>query len=212
MAAWNLESLPGDAGEIAALEAPERNRRILESLVPDGLAARITQQPSVRAAKVVYMSVYAVGMWLLVFGFMGLFHRFFAHPSPAMRYLADSSYWLYIVHLNILFQLAIWVAEVRMTWPLKMTFYCVAAVAIMIPSYHYLVRSTFIGQILNGRRYPYVPLLQSPLFDWTRNRPESRANVTAPVSPRGTMLTPHLFAEAPIAAEADLLDRSAERD
>ncbi len=212
VAAWQLATLPGDGGELAALEAPERNRRILESLVPGGLASQITQRNSVRAAKFVYMSVYAVGMWLLVFGFMGLFHRFFTHPSPEMRYLADSSYWLYIVHLNILFQLGIWVADVRMTWPLKLTFYCVAAVAIMIPSYHWLVRSTFIGQVLNGRRYPYVPLLQSPLFDWKRDRRETQAGSAAPMRPVGTMLTPHLFAEAPVAARSDLLDRDSERN
>jgi hypothetical protein len=27
----------------------------------------------------------------------------------------------------------------------------------MMPSYHYLVRSTWIGQLLNGRKYPVQP-------------------------------------------------------
>jgi hypothetical protein len=44
--------------------------------------------------------------------------------------------------------------------------------ALMFASYHYLVRSTFIGQVLNGRRYPFVawpfvgtPKLGSDLFE-----------------------------------------------
>ena len=154
LAVWNLGEFQGDAAGLAALKAPERNRKILETMLPACIAPQITHQPSVKAAKFAYMTVYAFGMWLLVFGFVGLFHHFFYRPSPAMRYLADSSYWLYIVHLNILFQLGIWVADVRMTWPIKLTFYCVAAVAVMIPSYHWLVRSTFIGQVLNGAGIP----------------------------------------------------------
>ena len=152
------------------------------------------------------MTAYAFGMWLLVFGLMGSFHHFFHRPTPAMRYLADSSYWLYIVHLNVLFLLGIWVADVPMTWPIKLTFYCVAAMVIMIPSYHWLVRSTLIGQILNGRRYPYVPLLQSPLFDWKRGASDASVGGDRAVDGRQLMPQSHLFVRTPVVAGAEVVD------
>jgi peptidoglycan/LPS O-acetylase OafA/YrhL len=181
LAAWNLSAYPELRSSLAEVGALERNRKVLEAALPGSIAPQITQLTSVKWAKFGYMLVYSVGMWLLVFGFVGFFHHFFQHPSPAMRYLADSSYWLYIVHLNILFQLGIWVADVPMSWPIKLTFYSVAAMTIMIPSYHWLVRSSFIGQVLNGRRYPYVPLFESPLFNWRKQAVGESTSESSPV-------------------------------
>lgn len=46
----------------------------------------------------------------------------------------------------------------------KFAAYNVLLVAVLMPTYHYFVRSTWIGQLLNGRRYPYKPFFQSDLF------------------------------------------------
>ncbi len=72
--------------------------------------------------------------------------RYFANPSPFARYMADSSYWLYIVHLPILCQINVLVAQYRWHWLPKTLFYTAVAFAIMMPSYHYLVRSTWLGK------------------------------------------------------------------
>ena len=43
-------------------------------------------------------------VWLLVLGVSGLFLRVLSSPNRVLRYLADGSYWLYLVH----FPLMIW--------------------------------------------------------------------------------------------------------
>lgn len=80
----------------------------------------------------------------------GLFLRGFQRPSPTMRYIADSAYWMYIIHLPLV------IAINWMLYPLpapaivKFTLVCLAAFAIMLASYHLFVRYTWIGVLLNG--------------------------------------------------------------
>jgi glucan biosynthesis protein C len=102
----------------------------------------------------VHSALYALMMWGFVLGFLGLFVRFRRHPSPRWRYIADSSYWIYLVHLPVVVALQILVARWPVHWVLKYPLVVTAAVPVLYLSYHYLVRSTFIGVQLNGRRYP----------------------------------------------------------
>jgi glucan biosynthesis protein C len=70
------------------------------------------------------------------------------------RYLADSSYWLYLAHLPIVFFLQAALALVPWHWTIKFPLILAIALTVLLASYHYLVRPTWIGQILNGRKYP----------------------------------------------------------
>jgi len=101
-----------------------------------------------------YSTLYAVMMWGFVLGFLGLFVRFCGKPSATWRYISDSSYWIYITHLPLIVWLQIVVAHWPWPWPVKYPLILVVAVPLLFLSYHYLVRSTFIGVQLNGRRYP----------------------------------------------------------
>jgi peptidoglycan/LPS O-acetylase OafA/YrhL len=105
----------------------------------------------------VYSSLYALMMWGLVLGFLGLFIRFFHAESPAWRYVADSSYWIYLVHLPLVVWLQILVARWPVHWTVKWPLIIAAAAPILFLSYHYFVRFTFIGVQLNGRKYPRHP-------------------------------------------------------
>ena len=40
-------------------------------------------------------------VWLFIFGFTGLFLRYFSKHSARMRYISDSSYWVYLLHLPL---------------------------------------------------------------------------------------------------------------
>jgi len=99
-----------------------------------------------------YCYLYGIVMLLLVLGVTGFFVRYFEKPSKKWRYLADSSYWLYIIHFPIVvfFQVALYRWEVY--WAFKFTLINVVSFTVMLLSYHFLVRATFIGATLNGRR------------------------------------------------------------
>ncbi|MCB0523743.1 MAG: acyltransferase family protein [Lewinellaceae bacterium] len=93
-------------------------------------------------------------IWMFIFGFTGLSIRYASQHSPLMRYVADSSYWVYLIHLPLVLVLPSAIVH----WPISATlkFLTVLAITSLIcfVSYHYLVRDTFIGKFLNGRRYP----------------------------------------------------------
>jgi peptidoglycan/LPS O-acetylase OafA/YrhL len=101
-----------------------------------------------------YCYLYGVVMLLLVFGVTGFFVKYFKKPSRTWRYLADSSYWLYLIHLPIVVWLQVALYRWDVHWTLKFALINGVAFSIMLLSYRYLVRSTFIGLILNGRKYP----------------------------------------------------------
>lgn len=91
-------------------------------------------------------------MWLLVGLTIGFFKRFFDRPNKMIRYLAESSYWLYLIHLPIVIFLQIAFAELPWHWSIKLTSISLLTVVISIVIYDLLIRSTVIGQILNGKR------------------------------------------------------------
>jgi len=90
--------------------------------------------------------------WLMIFGLIGLFRRFFSGIDGRIRYLSDASYWLYIIHLPPVMLLQIWVAE--WPWPsgIKFLGICTVSTAALLLVYEYAVRYTWIGAILNGRK------------------------------------------------------------
>jgi peptidoglycan/LPS O-acetylase OafA/YrhL len=95
-----------------------------------------------------------LSMWLFTFGFLGLYLHLLERPVPWIRYLSDSSYWLYLMHMPVLLVFQIAVAGTG--WPagVKALVVLAASVPSLLASYHVFVRFTWIGAILNGRRYP----------------------------------------------------------
>ena len=104
-----------------------------------------------------YTASYTMAIWLWTFAIVGCALRYCSGFSPRRRYLADSSYWLYLIHLPIIFFLQVLMAGWPLHWSIKFTMILGTTTAIGLVSYHYWVRSTFIGKLLNGRRYPRTP-------------------------------------------------------
>lgn len=123
---------------------------IATSLIYD-LAVKLTH-PHYHLLKGLFVVCYALMMWLLVALTIGLFRRFFDRPNKIVRYLADSSYWLYLIHLPIVIFLQIAVAELPWHWSIKLTIISLSTLVISIVIYDLLIRSTVIGQLLNGKR------------------------------------------------------------
>ncbi|MBL8294870.1 MAG: acyltransferase family protein, partial [Bryobacterales bacterium] len=95
----------------------------------------------------------AVAVWLLVFGLMGLCCRYWNTPSERVRYLSDSAYWLYLAHPLALVPAQFLFWHVPIGWAAKLTFTLALAVPTLLVSYHFLVRPTWLGELLNGKRY-----------------------------------------------------------
>ena len=96
----------------------------------------------------------ALSMWSLVYGLFGLFLRYMNNPSPRWRYMADASYWIYIVHVPVIILLPLLIANVSLPALVKLALVVTAATGLILLTYRYFVRSTLIGKQLNGRRYP----------------------------------------------------------
>ena len=118
-----------------------------------GIAPKLVPAPR-DAATSAYAAAYALAGWSWAFAIVGLGLRFLSGRSPVRRYLAEASYWIYIVHLPLV--MALQVAMSRLDWPWFAEFALVlaATLALLVPSYDLLVRNSFIGAWLNGRRKP----------------------------------------------------------
>jgi len=101
-----------------------------------------------------YAAAYALSIWTWTFGLLGAAVRFLSGESAVRRYLSDASYWLYLVHPPIVFGLQVMLMEVPLHWSIKLPAILVVTMALLLSSYHFLVRPTALGELLNGRRYP----------------------------------------------------------
>jgi glucans biosynthesis protein C len=110
------------------------------------------------ARKLGYAMSYAVALWSLTFFTMGLGLQYLSGYSAWRRYLADASYWIYLAHLPLVMALQWMVAGWPLPWVLKLPVILGVAMGILLLSYDLLVRPTFVGALLNGRRQSPVLL------------------------------------------------------
>jgi glucans biosynthesis protein C len=117
------------------------------------MGARVAPgQPMIEAKARNFAAVYGLATVFLTFGFVGVFLRGLDRPIPAVRYLSDASYWMYIAHLPLVVALQVLVSRWPLHWSLKWLLVTAVATALLLLSYRYLVRYTFIGHALNGPR------------------------------------------------------------
>lgn len=98
-----------------------------------------------------------VAAWFLSLGVFAWGLRAMARPPRWILYFAESSYWLYFIHLPLVF----WVQLQIRSWPVPIAvkfLLCLGSVtAAGLLSYHFLVRNTWIGWVFNGRRANSAP-------------------------------------------------------
>lgn len=97
---------------------------------------------------------YALAMWTSTFTMISLTLRFLSGFSPTQRYVADASYWIYLIHVPIVLALQAAVSRLDWPWPAKFTVILAVAFTLLFVSYQLLVRYSFIGVVLNGSRAP----------------------------------------------------------
>ncbi|MDO3383678.1 acyltransferase family protein [Gilvimarinus algae] len=124
---------------------------VIAAVYLSGFQAR-TGHPQYVTFKLAFVLSYALMMWSLVALTIGVFRRCLNRPREWVRYLADASYWLYLIHLPIVVWLQIAFAEVPWHWAVKLALISGITVAVSLLLYDLLIRQTFIGTVLNGRR------------------------------------------------------------
>jgi peptidoglycan/LPS O-acetylase OafA/YrhL len=100
----------------------------------------------------------ALFTWTMALFLLGAFARWLDRSRPWVRWLSDSSYWVYLLHLpvGVFFQ----VACARLAWPgpVKYVFLVVVpTLAVCLATYALFVRRTWLGRMLNGPRPNRVP-------------------------------------------------------
>lgn len=116
---------------------------------PIGLATYSQSSGAGLVVSAISQSAYA---WLLTFGMMGLFRQLLSAESRAMRYLSDSSYWLYLAHIPLIIYVQYLVRNWQAPALLKFSAVCLVTSGVLLVSYQLFVRYTPIGTLLNGRR------------------------------------------------------------
>ncbi|MBB3221186.1 acyltransferase family protein [Pseudoduganella umbonata] len=119
-----------------------------------GTVPRLTVIPLGSVERALYLCAYLLGQWCATFCVIGLAVRWRAAPSVRWRYLADASYWMYLIHLPIVMLLQAWMLQWPLHWSIKLFLVLAITAAVLLASYHFLVRRSFLGVFLNGRRLP----------------------------------------------------------
>jgi ABC-type multidrug transport system ATPase subunit/peptidoglycan/LPS O-acetylase OafA/YrhL len=113
--------------------------------------------------KLGYAACYTLAIWHWIFGITGAALRFCSRANTGLRYLADSSYWLYLAHLPVVFALQMTMLDWNLHWSVKFPLIVGTALSILLLSYHYCVRNTWIGEILNGRTFKRTPTVPNAI-------------------------------------------------
>ncbi len=90
--------------------------------------------------------------WTISFGAIGLFRAKAAAPSFRARWFSDGAYWMYLIHLPLIFVFQGVAAALALPAIPAFVFVVAAVSALLALSYRYLVRYSPVGTLLNGRR------------------------------------------------------------
>jgi glucans biosynthesis protein C len=94
--------------------------------------------------------IYNGSTWFLSLGIIGLFLRFCSRQSPLLQYLADSSYWSYLVHMLGTIGFGALLCQLPLSALAKMPINMILTTAFCLVTYHLFVRGRGIGRLLNG--------------------------------------------------------------
>lgn len=119
-------------------------------IYPAGLHATYEGAARFRPFAIFLQVIY---VWAMSAAMMGLFRRFVSKERGWIRYLSDASYWMYVAHLPLVLLGQLWVRDWPMSPGWKFLIVCGGVFAALLASYEYLVRYTWIGALLNGRKH-----------------------------------------------------------
>jgi glucan biosynthesis protein C len=102
----------------------------------------------------VFGGLYNALAWLWGFAWLGLGLRVLGQRHDWLTYLADSAYWVYLLHLPIAIGIAAFLYQQPIPGVLKMLIGIVLTSATCLATYQLFVRHTWVSVLLNGRKHP----------------------------------------------------------
>lgn len=91
--------------------------------------------------------------WVLVYLFLGCALRFFDRESPWIVYVSQSAYWVFLVHLPLVFLAGWWLVQFDLPAMIKFLLVCGFTSVVAFATFHYWVQKTWISDFLYGRRF-----------------------------------------------------------
>lgn len=115
----------------------------------------LTPMAEPTAEKAVTAIVIAIAIFASALAAMGLCLKFLSAPGSGRRYLSDSSYWVYIIHLPLVMLAQVWVQDWPIAWWIKLGALSAGVLVVSLITYELMVRHGVLGRWLNGRRIPW---------------------------------------------------------
>jgi hypothetical protein len=108
--------------------------------------------PLAGADRLALVGLAALFPWLLIFGGLGVLLERVRSRGSTIRYLAEASFWIYIVHLPVV--LGVQGLLLPLGWPAPLKFLVTAATALgfSVWSYEHVARYSLLGEVINGSR------------------------------------------------------------
>lgn len=153
---WLLQRVPALLAKLARISWLKAGLTVL-SIVSCLLLSPFESQyghPFYAWLKLGFATSYSIMMWSLVFLLIGTCERLFSRPNAFVRYMADASYWMYLIHLPIVVFLQVLLADIELLWWVKLLLIVTTTISVSIVTYDAFVRSTLMGTLLNGKRKP----------------------------------------------------------
>ncbi len=116
--------------------------------------------------------------WLVLFGLLGLAQWSCRRPRASLRYVADSSYWIYLTHFPVTGLAQVTLAGLPIAAGPKFLLVLGVTLGVGLASYQTLVRHTWLGRWLNGpapssRGRHRVPAIMGDRVDGIARQPRS---------------------------------------
>jgi len=93
---------------------------------------------------------------LFSFSFIGFTENKFGSYNSILRFFSDGAYWMYLIHLPIVSLITFFLFQFKFLAEIKFLIAIIITTFICFITYKILVRSTYLGVLLNGKKYPFT--------------------------------------------------------
>ncbi|MFN3192352.1 MAG: acyltransferase family protein [Aureliella sp.] len=151
---WEAEDRLGEFGRYWYLALPAAMIAVFPvgSNLVSGNASWFSMDTNSETRSVLANFTEATFAWLMIYGTIGLCRSLLSKENRTIRYVSDSSYWLYLTHLPLVLLAQYWVRDWDMSPLFKFVGVTVAVTTVLLGSYQLCVRHTLVGRVLHGPR------------------------------------------------------------